>query len=241
MKTILGLAGAVAAAICAHVIVASASTVTVTSPPGAVQASATGLPVTNTVTDGFRVGTATPLNGQVTDFNGGGGAVNNGGPTWVASADWTNPSADYAIRNTGTGVSIARFAWLTRSSTMRVTLSSYNTSVQAGVVLGADAAGTSGIAAVLSYSGTVYQMRLVVISSSTPSPCSAVISLTASSTNRTISLTYDPDAGTASATITGGGSPATSTCSLAGVTGANAGLYSNAVSPARYDNINAAL
>jgi hypothetical protein len=236
------LAGSTALAVAAHLAVtATASTMTVAPAPGVVQTQATGLTVTNRVTDRFTVATTTPLEGQTTNFDGGSGVGTDGGPAWSASADWTNPSADYVIRDAGSDISIARFAWLTRRSTLSARITSYGTGVQAGVVLGSDADGTQGIAAVLYYDGG-YRFGLFTVSSGTATACSPALALSGSG-GRTVTLTFSPaTGGTATGTISGGGGDSvTSTCSLSGVTGSYAGLYSNSATTTRYDNISATL
>lgn len=242
MKLWPALAGSIALAVAAHLsVTASASTMTVAAPAGVVQTQATGLTVTNSVSDRFTVATTTPLEGQTTNFDGGAGAGADSGPAWTASSDWTNPSADYVIRNAGSGISIARFPWLTRQSRLSARITSYGTSVQAGVVLGSNAGGTQGLAAVL-YNDGNYRFGLFTVSSGTATACSPALSLTGSG-GRTVTLTFSPaTGGTATGTISGGGGDSvTSTCSLSGVTGSYAGLYSNSATTTRYDNVSATL
>lgn len=220
---------------------ASMSDITLTAPPGAAQVAVNSATVTNSLRDQFTVPATIAVNGQISDFNGGGGMVIDAGPTWVANANWSNSSADYVTRASGSGVSTARVPWLTRRSTVGVTVSSYGTTVNTGVVTGADAAGTSGVAAVLYYSGG-YRFGIFRIDGSTATACSTPATLSVTGT-RTITITHNPSTGAAAtASITGtGGTTITSTCSLSSASGAHAGLYSGSPSTARYDNFSAVL
>jgi hypothetical protein len=220
---------------------ASLSGMTLSAPPGAAQAALTGALVTNSLRDQFTVASTVALNGQISDFDGGAGFTTNSGPTWAAATTWSNSTSDYVTRSTGSGLSTARVAWLSRRSTVGVAVTNVATTVNAGVLTGADAAGTSGVAAVLYYSGGAYRFGIFRIDGATATACSTPATLT--SGNRTITITYAPSAGgTASATITGiGGTTITSTCSLSTANGAYAGLYSGSPSGARYDNFSAVL
>ena len=220
---------------------ASMSGMTITAPPGAAQAALTGATVTNSLRDRFTVATAVPLDGQVSDFDGGAGFTADSGPTWSADSTWSNPAGDYVIRDSGAGLSTARVAWLSRHSTVGMRVSNYSGAVAAGVLIGGNAAGTSGLAAVLFDSGGL-RFGLFRIDAGSPTACSSLLNLNGNPA-RTITITYDPStAGTASATISGGGGgTVTSTCSLTGINGAYAGLYSNSATTTRYDNFSATL
>jgi len=220
---------------------AGTSGFTVASPPGVAQVALTNATVTNSLRDQFTVPATIGLSGQVSDFNGGGSFTANSGPTWTADATWSNNSADYVTRATGSGLSSARVPWLTRSSTVGVTISGYGTSVNAGVLSGANASGTSGVAALLYYSGS-YRFAIFRIDGTTATLCSTSANL-ASTGNRTITLTYNPSTGNpASATITGtNGTTLTSNCSLSTANGTYAGLHSGSATTARYDNFSAVL
>ncbi|MCU0278470.1 MAG: hypothetical protein MUF33_02665 [Candidatus Nanopelagicales bacterium] len=220
---------------------AGTSGFTVASPPGVAQVALLNSTVTNSLRDQFSIATTIGLSGQVTDFNGGGTFTANSGPTWAADATWSNSSAGYVTRATGSGLSSARVPWLTRRSTVGVTVTSYGTSVNAGVLSGANASGTSGVAAVLYYSGS-YRFAIFRIDGTTATLCSTSANL-ASTGNRTITLTYNPSTGDpASATITGtNGTTLTSNCSLSTANGTYAGLHSGTATTARYDNFSAVL
>lgn len=220
---------------------ASLSGFTLSAPPGSAQAALTNATVTNSLRDAFTVSGTVALNGQVSDFNGGAGFATDNGPTWAADSSWSNNTSDYVTRATGSGLSAARVGWLTRRNTVGVTVSGYSTTVNAGVLSGANASGTSGVAAVLYYSGS-YRFAIFRIDGTNATLCSTSANL-ASTGTRTITLTYNPSTGNpASATINGtNGTTLTSNCSLSSAGGAYAGLFSASATTARYDNFTAAL
>lgn len=235
---------------------AAASALSVNNVTGSRQVASGNLTVTNSLRDQFTVSSVVTLNGQVSDFNGGAGFVTNSGPTWAtytngsSSNDWSNAAADYVTRPTGGGNnSVALVPWLTRESTVGITISSMSSANEVGVVMGADSTGTQGLSVSLYHDGSTYRFGFWLLTSgSASSSCGTQVN-TGSSTGSSyvITMTYDPSAGSAaSASVVksgGGGGTynATSTCGLGTANGQYAGLMSFTQGTARYDNFTAVL
>ena len=240
---------------------AAASGFALNSPPGVVQTSATNQLVTATVSDNFAVAANTDLNGQISNFNGGLAGTDNG-PTWssllggtVTASTWriTNAGAsDYVTRNTAGEVNAeALVRYMTRQSTLSVTLTNASTTTTAGLISGSNAAGSAGVIAVLFYTGGQYQFVIYrVDGADATSLCSTGVNTGAVGTSYTMTLTYTPATqAAATATLTktgGGGGPWTvnSTCSLGAAPAADgnrAGMFSGRLSTTRFTGFSTTL
>ncbi len=250
-RRVLIAAGAALALIAFSITYASASQLSMSSPPGVRQDVGVDKSVRSTVRDRFNSASTVNLSGLATDFHGGDSWMNDGGPLWAgytngaASANWVNSSSNYVTRNSGGSVHAAALVpWLTRDSTVSLRMRTLSTSMDGGVIVGANSNGSAGLVARLFHTGSNYAVQFwLVTGANSWSSCGAAVNTgTASGGRYDITVTYTPGTGAAaSATFnkSGGGGGTfniTSTCSLATANGAYAGMFSAAPSTVRYDN-----
>ncbi|MGI9578343.1 MAG: hypothetical protein ACR2OH_09105 [Microthrixaceae bacterium] len=247
----------IVATVCALVVfsitLASASSLSVSSPAGLFQSSSVE-PVRSDVRDRFNIGAAAPLQGQITDFHGGQSWGADEGPMWntytggVASTDWVNESSNFLRRPVGGLSSTALVPYLVRESRVRIDMRQLSTTTVGGVMSGADPTGTTGLTAVGFWDGSTYRFGIVLFTSGTASLCSPLVDIGAAAGNRwRIEMTFAPaSGGPAAATLVkaggGGGSfSVTSTCSTVAASGSHAGIMSYSADNTRYDNFLARL
>ena len=233
----------------------AASAMTVNNVTGARQVTSGLLTVTNTVAGNF-TGNGN-LDAWSTTFNNGSGASTTGAPVWdtytggSASTDWTrtNGSGGYVTRNAGgTTPSVALFPWLTRQSTITITVKNLPTTNTMGIVIGANSTGTNALVVYRAGTASTSNFGFKIVSGGSESNCGTPISTSTGITAFTLAVTYEPATGSAaSATLTrttgGSGGPWTtnSSCTLSGANGQFAGLYSGTASTGRYVTMSAAL
>lgn len=201
------------------------------------------LPVATVVSNALPSGT--DLDADVTDYNTGGGLVNNAGPTWNTvrggsnvTGAWIAPAANLVQRNAGAAAtSYALVPWIAHASSLRNRSTNFSTSTDIGYVLGTNSTGTStGIAARIYHdTGTTYRVQLIDVSSG--SQCGSDNLNLGNLAGDTIdtNFSYNPGTGGASVTVTGAPvSPVTASCTYADASGSYAGLVSYALSTTRY-------
>ncbi|MEI2716667.1 MAG: hypothetical protein V9E98_06690 [Candidatus Nanopelagicales bacterium] len=191
------------------------------------------------------LGAGNDLDNDVTDYNTGGGYVNNAGPTWntVRSGSnvtgaWIAPAGNFVARNSGpAATSYALIPWVAHRSSLRNRSTNFSTSTDIGYVLGTNSTGTStGIAARIYHdTGTTYRVQLIDVGSG--SQCGSDDLNLGNLAGDTIdtNFSYNPGTSTASVTVTGAPvSPVTATCTYSDASGTYAGLVSYDLSTTRY-------
>lgn len=179
------------------------------------------------------------LDGKATDYDGGGGYGSDDGPTWNtlrAGVDvtgvWMAPSNSNVARNdAGPDTrSVALLPWMSHKSKIQNDATDFGSATDIGYVLGTDSSGTAtGVATRIYWDGSVWRLQLIDVGTGTQ--CGSDNASLGNTSGRTYStdFTYNPTAGTASATVTrsgGGAVSASATCSPVDVSGRYAGLVS---------------
>ncbi len=240
---------------------ASSSDVPLNQPPGMKQNSAT-LTVVSRVRDLFSGTTGTSIQGRTTQYSSyGTNWTAVPGPNWAtytagsSSNDWTIASNTVNRNAGGASDSVALVPWLTRASRLDVVISNVRggsgsgTNTQVGLMMGANATGSAGLAARFWWNGTNYEFSFARQDSATSSSDCTVTPVNLGTgtppTSISISMVYAPASGSAAtATISWGSNSIASNCDLSTANGKYAGLISYNASVARYDsfytNINTA-
>ncbi len=187
------------------------------------------------------------LDGQVTDYEGGGGYGSDDGPTWNtlrAGSDvtgvWVAPSNSNVARNdAGANTrAVALLPWMSHRSKIQNDAADFSATTDIGYVLGADSTGAAkGVATRMYWDGAVWRLQLIDVGSG--AQCGSDNASLGNTAGRTYStdFTYNPTAGTATATVTrsgGGAVTATASCSPVDARGRYAGLVSYGKSATTY-------
>lgn len=174
--------------------------------------------------------------GNVTDFYDSTAWGTNNGPRFAtyrngsaATGVWMGNAAGWASREgTTTGYGVALIPWLTHKSRFEEAIDANGvTTMDMGIIIGANSTGTSGVAARVFYSGGRYRLQLVNITGgASRTDCSAAGGVdigTSTTIDRALVLTYDPSTNTATASSTGSVANNVS-CTPTNATGRYAGL-----------------
>ncbi|MDP3971650.1 MAG: hypothetical protein Q8P61_01905 [Candidatus Nanopelagicales bacterium] len=231
---------------------ASSSEVPLAQPPGLKQNSAT-LTVVSRVRDLFSGTGGTSIQGRTTQYSSyGTNWTAVPGPDWTtltagsSSNDWTIAGQKVQRNAGGSSDSVALVPWLTRASRLDVKIFNVSgttgsgTNTQVGLMMGANATGSAGLAARLWWNGSNAEFSFARQDSATSSSDCTVSPINLTGTPPTpilISMVYEPSSGSAAtATISWGSNSITSSCDLGTANGKYAGLISYNASVARYDN-----